>query len=359
VSGTTAPPGVDSPGVEPSELESRPRDFWRTFVSSQQFILVVALVILIGFFFSRNHLFVSSLEFSNLITDFSGLSLLAVAEMYVIVSGGIDLSVGSTVAVSGILGAFVMKSMLGAHDPQVLVLLCGTIICALAGAAVGAINALMITKAHLVPFVATLVTLSAGAGLALVFTGGLPVGLDPTAVTFSATGWGPFSYPAMIIIVIVVVLALYLHGSRYGRYTFAIGSNQFAARAAGINVQRHLASIYVLAGALAGLTGMFFFLRLGSGAPTSGDNAELTAIAAVVIGGANLMGGSGRMSGTILGACVLTVVTDGLIFINIQPTWDQVVVGAFIFFAAALQALRPSSRSFLRLIRRAPTESGK
>ncbi len=352
MSGTTASPGVDSP-----ELESRSRIFWRAFISSQQFILILVLLILVSFFYSRNHLFISNLEFSNLLTDFSGLALLAMAEMYVIVSGGIDLSVGSTVAVSGILGAFVMKSMLGAHDPQVLVLLCGTAICTLAGAAVGVINALMITKARLVPFVATLVTLSAGAGLALVFTGGAPVGLDPTAVTFSASGWGPFSYPAMIIIVIVIVLALYLHNSRYGRYTFAIGSNQFAARAAGINVRRHVASIYILAGTLAGLTGMFFFLRLGSGAPTSGDNAELTAIAAVVIGGANLMGGSGRMSGTILGACVLTVVTDGLIFINIQPTWDQVVVGAFIFFAAALQVLRPSGRSFVRMIRRAPPES--
>ena len=139
-------------------------------------------------------------------------------------------------------------------------------------------------------------------------------------------------------------VTLYLHLSRYGRYNYAIGSNIFAARAAGINVQRHIASVYVLSGALAGLTGMFFFLRLGSGAPTSGTDAELTAIAAVVIGGASLTGGTGRMSGTILGAFVLTVVTDGLIFIDIQPTWDQVVVGAFIALAATLQALRPGTK---------------
>jgi ribose transport system permease protein len=346
VSGTISTPDVDS-----SELESHSRGLGRALLSNQQFMLVVVLVILVVFFYSRNHLFFSSQEFSNLLTDFSGLALLAVAEMFVIVSGGIDLSVGSTVAVSGILGAFVMQDMLNAHDPQVLVLLCGTVICALSGAAIGVVNALMITKARLVPFVATLVTLSAGAGLALVFTGGAPVGLDSTAVTFSDSGLGPISYPAMIIIVIVIVLALYLHNSRYGRYTFAIGSNQFAARAAGINVQRHVASIYVLSGTLAGLTGMFFFIRLGSGAPTSGNDYELTAIAAVVIGGASLMGGSGRMTGTILGAFVLTVVTDGLIFINVQPTWDQVVVGAFIFFAAALQALRPGNRNLVRLIR--------
>ncbi len=320
-------------------------------LANQQMVLVVVLIVLVAFFWSRNHLFISSSEIGNLLTDFSGLALLSVGEMYVIVSGGIDLSVGSTVAVSGILGAFVMQDMLNAHDPQVLVLLVGTAICALVGATVGAINALMITKAHLAPFVATLVMLSAGAGLALVFTGGAPVGLDSTAIIFSASGVGPFSYPAIIIIVLVTILGLYLHASRYGRYTFAIGSNSFAARAAGINVQRHVASIYVLSGALAGLTGMFFYLRLGSGAPTSGQDAELTAIAAVVIGGSSLFGGSGRMSGTVLGAFVLTVVTDGLIFINIQPTWNQVVVGAFIFFAAALQALRLSSGSLARLLR--------
>lgn len=334
-----------------------PRNRWKAFVANQQSVLLMVLVILVAFFYSRNHLFISSEEISNLLTDFSGLALLSVAEMFVIVSGGIDLSVGSTVAVSGILGAFVMQNMLNANDPQFLVLLSGTAICALTGATVGVINALMITKAHLVPFVATLVMLSAGAGLALVFTGGAPVGLDPSAIIFSASGFGPFTYPAIIIVAIVGVLALYLHNSRYGRYTYAIGSNQFAARAAGINVQRHVASIYVLSGVLAGLTGMFFFLRLGSGAPTSGNDAELTAIAAVVIGGANLMGGSGRMSGTILGAFVLTVVTDGLIFINIQPTWDQVVVGAFIFFAAAVQSLRPGSGSFVRLLRHSTSSS--
>jgi ribose transport system permease protein len=110
---------------------------------------------------------------------------------------------------------------------------------------------------------------------------------------------------------------------------------------AGIDVRRHVASVYVVAGVLAGLTGMFFYIRLGAGAPTSGIGDELNAIAAVVIGGVSLIGGVGVMTGTILGAMILTVVTDGLIFINIQPTWNQVVVGAIIALAVVLQSLRP------------------
>jgi len=137
-----------------------------------------------------------------------------------------------------------------------------------------------------------------------------------------------------------------LHLTVYGRYNFAIGSNEFAARAAGIAVRRHLISVYVLAGVLAGLTGMFFYIRSGSGAATTGvtNSANLVAIAAVVIGGASLTGGVGRWAGTMLGAAVLTVVSDGLIFINVPPTWIQVVVGALIAVAALLQSFRRRSR---------------
>ena len=142
----------------------------------------------------------------------------------------------------------------------------------------------------------------------------------------------------------MIVAGIVLHLTKYGRYTYAIGSNAFAARAVGINVQRHVGSVYILSGFLAGLTGMFYFMQLGSGAPTSGDGFELTAIAAVVIGGASLTGGRGRMSGTVLGVFVLTVVTFGLVFINVPPAWTQIVVGGFIALAATLQSLRPSGR---------------
>ena len=142
------------------------------------------------------------------------------------------------------------------------------------------------------------------------------------------------------MVAVVIAAGLFLHQARFGRYTYAIGSNPFAARAAGINVQRHLTKVYLLSGLLAGLAGMFLYLRLGSGAPTSGAGAELDAIAAVVIGGASLSGGVGRMTGTLLGALILTTVTSGLIIIGVAPNWKQVVVAILIATAVSVQALR-------------------
>ncbi len=313
----------------------------RATIANQQFVLFVVLVALLVFFGSQNSRFFTTAEFTNLIIDFCGLILLAVAETYVIISGGIDLSVGSTVAISGVVGAFAMETLASHHVGEVAILLVGTVVCAGIGGAVGVLNAVLITKANLVPFVATLVTLSAGAGMALVFSRGADVGSNPAAISWSATGAWIFTWESMIVIAITIVLSLVLHFTAYGRYNFAIGSNAFAARVAGIDVRRHVASVYVVAGVLAGLTGMFFYIRLGAGAPTSGIGDELNAIAAVVIGGVSLVGGVGMMTGTILGAMILTVVTDGLIFINIQPTWNQVVVGAIIALAVVLQSLRP------------------
>lgn len=318
----------------------------RRILANQQFILLVVLTALIIFFATRNSLFFTTSEFSNLITDFSGLILIAAAETFVITSGGIDLAVGSTSAVAGVVGAFAMQGLLNGHMNEMGVLLIGTLVCAGVGVVAGIVSSVLITKFMLVPFVATLITFSAGAGLALVFSKGAPIGYNPNAITWSATGLGMFTWLAIIVIAIALTLGLLLHFTRYGRYNFAIGSNSFAARVAGINVQRHIASVYVLSGALAGLTGMFFYIRGGSGAPTTGvtNSANLQAIAAVVIGGASLTGGVGRYTGTLLGAAILTVVTDGLIFINVPPTWIQVVVAGLIAVATILQSIRPAMK---------------
>ena len=318
----------------------------RRVVTNQQFVLFVVLIALILFFASRNSLFFRVGEFSNLFTDFSGLVLIALAETYVIVAGGIDLAVGSTAAVSGVVAAGWIQPLVNHGVNQAVILLVGTLACAVVGALAGGLSALLITAFDLVPFVATLVTYSVGAGLALVISHGAPVGYNPGAIYWSASGIGMITWLVAIVLVVAVVLGVVLHLTVYGRYNFAIGSNEFAARAAGIAVRRHLISVYVLAGVLAGLTGMFFYIRSGSGAATTGvtNSANLVAIAAVVIGGASLTGGVGRWAGTMLGAAVLTVVSDGLIFINVPPTWIQVVVGALIAVAALLQSFRRRSR---------------
>jgi len=296
------------------------------------------------FFDFQNARFFGTSEFGNLIVDFSTAILIAVAEMYVITSGGIDLSVGSTIAFSGVIGAYAIQFLENHHFGEFGSLLVGTIACAGVGALVGLINALLITKARLVPFVATLVTLSMGEGLALVFSKGGTVGYDPGAAVWSATGFWVFTWLSVIVLVITAISGIVLHFTRYGRYNFAIGSNPFAARAAGINVNRHVASVYVFSGVLAGLNGMIWYFVSSGGAPQNGVGNELEAIAAVVIGGVSLTGGVGRFSGILLGVAILTVVHDGLTFINVATTWNEVVVAAFIALAAVLQSLSSGAR---------------
>ncbi|HET9080595.1 MAG TPA: ABC transporter permease [Trebonia sp.] len=325
--------------ASPPQAE-RSASWLRSVLSNQQFLLVIALAILVIYFTARDSVFLSSPEIAVLLTNFSTLILLAVGETFVIISGGIDLSVGAVCGVSSVVAAFAMRGMVSSNDNEALVLLVGTLVCAAMGIGIGLINAALMNWARLVPFVATLATLGAGTGMALVLSNGVPIGSDSSALSIGADRAGPFPYMFLVILVVVAVAWLYLHLSRYGRYTYAIGSNAFAARAAGINVRRHLTSVYVLSGLLAGLTGMVFYIRLGAGAPSSGDGFELTAIASVVIGGVSLFGGSGRLTGTILGALILTVVTSGLIISNVSPNWNQVAVAICIAAAASLQALK-------------------
>jgi ribose transport system permease protein len=313
----------------------------RRVLVNQQFLLIVVLVAMIAGFSALNENFLSIGTFGNILVQWAPLALLAIGETFVIVSGGIDLSVGSTVTISGVVSAFAMAGLTGAGVPDPVAITIGAVVAAAVGLTVGLVNAALINFAKLVPFVATLATLGAGAGLALVLTKGGPVsGGPPSAIGLANVWLGPFSWPVLIVIVIVVIAGLYLHKSLFGRYTFAIGGNAFAATAAGISVKKHLTKVYALSGLLAGIAGMALYLQLGSGSPSAGAGNELQAIAAVVIGGASLTGGVGRMSGTVLGALILTVVTSGLLVINIDPNWNQVVVAILIAAAVALQALR-------------------
>jgi len=145
-------------------------------------------------------------------------------------------------------------------------------------------------------------------------------------------------------IVVVAIAGLFLHKARFGLYTYAIGSNAFAAKAAGINVKRHLTWIYAVSGALSGLAGMYAYTRLGSGSPSSGAGFELQAIAAVVIGGTSLMGGSGKMVGTLLGAFLLYEVQSGLLMVGMDPNWKQVIVAVMIAGAVGVQGFNFSQR---------------
>jgi ribose transport system permease protein len=310
-------------------------------LGSQTVVLVLVLVGMIVLFSVISPKFFSVGVFGNILVDWAPIALISIGETFVIISGGIDLSVGSTITISSVVAAFAMQPLTssGMSDPPVILL--GLLVAIATGLVVGLVNAVLINQAKLVPFIATLATLGAGAGLALVFTKGGPVGGGPpTAINLSVPVIGPFSYPVMAVIVVAVICGAFLHKARFGRYTYAIGGNQFSAVASGISVKRHLTKVYLLSGGLAGAAGMVTYLTLASGSPSSGLGDELNAIAAVVIGGVSLAGGVGKMSGTMIGSLILTTVTSGLIVANIDPNWNQVVVAILIAAAVSLQTLR-------------------
>ncbi len=332
---------VVNPPIAPHTEPRRIGALARRAISNQQVILLLVLIGMIVLFSVLNPVFFSLDVFGNILLDWAPIVLIAVAETFVVISGGIDLSVGATLGFAGVIAAYAMQAMTSAGLPDPLVILLGTVVAAGTGLAVGLVNSLLINRARLVPFIATLATLGAAGGLSIVLTGGAPIsGGAPSAIALSVPWLGPLSWPGIVVIVIVIIAGLYLHRARFGRYTFAIGSNPFAALAAGINVKRQISKIYLLSGLLAGLAGMFLYIRLGSGAPTSGAGNELDAIAAVVIGGVALSGGVGRMTGTVLGSLILATVTSGLIIIGVEPNWKQVVVAVLIAAAVSLQALR-------------------
>jgi ribose transport system permease protein len=338
----TTEPKPETPGSHSPVATERRQGRIGKLLTNQQFILVVVLILLVIVFTVINPIFFSVSAAGNILVQWAPIVMIAMGETFVIVTGGIDLSVGSTLTISSVVGAFAMQGLTGAHWADGPVLLVGAIVALGIGALVGAINAVLINVAKLVPFVATLAMLGAGAGLALVLTGGGPVGgAPPSASGLSATiNNGLFSWPVIFVIIIVIIAALFLHRSRFGRYTFAIGGNAFAATASGISVKKHLSKVYILSGLFAGGAGFIEYLQLNGGSPSAGTSDELNAIAAVVIGGASLAGGFGKIGGTVLGALILETVYSGLTIINIDPNWNQVAVAILIAAAASLQAVR-------------------
>jgi ribose transport system permease protein len=330
-------------------LGAAPRRNLRSLLSNEQFVLLLVFLGLVVFFSVRSKYFFTLDEANNVANDFAPLALLAVGQMFVVVSGGIDLSVGAIQGFSGVLSALAIRNLTLHYqgDPGTpdwhpnLVLGLGLLIAILVGLGVGLFNSFLINKAKLVPFIATLVTLGACGGLSIVFSQGRPVGEGPVkTIPLSVKWWGPFSRPVLVILAVLLVAGLVLHLTRFGRYTYALGSNSFAARGAGINIARHTTKIYALSGLLAGISGFYLYLRLGSGAATTGAGSELSAIAAVVIGGVALSGGVGRMTGTILGALMIETIKSGLIQIGLNANWKPVVVAGLIAIAATIQANR-------------------
>lgn len=267
------------------------------------------------------------------------INIIALGMTLIMISGGIDLSVGSVMAFAGICGTMLLQS--GVHlIPSLL----GAM---LAGAAWGLLNSLLITLLKISPFIATLGTMGAARGLTLVITNGMPVVRLPDNFGFLGDGnlLGIVPVPLAILVGLALVTGFILEYTRLGRYAYAIGSNVEAARYAGVPIRWYLAAIYSLAGALTGLAGMIESSRLMTGQPTAGQGYELSVIAAVVIGGASLSGGEGTVSGTIAGAFLMGLISNGSNLLGVSPFWQQALIGAVIALAVAVDELRKRRRS--------------
>jgi len=284
--------------------------------------LIVVLWILTPHFLTVSNLL-------NVAQQATIIAIIAVGMTFVIITGGIDLSVGSVLAFAGV----VMASALHSGVPFPLALLIGLGV----GLLSGVVNGLLITIGRLPPFIATLGMMSVARGAALMFTEGRPISGFSESFRSIATG-EILRIPAPVVIMIVVYLIAHfvLKRTKLGRYTYAIGGNEEAALLSGINVRLNKTMVYGIAGVLSGLAAILLTARLNSAQPIAGMSYELDAIAATVIGGTSLLGGEGTVLGTLIGALIMAVLRNGLNLLSVSSFFQQVVIGSVIIFAVLI-----------------------
>ena len=294
--------------------------------------LFTALSILSPYFLTLQNL-------SSVCRQTAVITIIALGMTIIMISGGIDLSVGSVMAFAGICGTQLLESR-----QSLVASVAGAM---LAGAAWGLLNSALITLLKVSPFIATLGTMGAARGVTLVITNGMPVVNLPAS--FGRLGDGNIfrivPVPLAILVALALLTGFILKYTRMGRYAYAIGSNVEAARYAGVPIRRYLIAIYTFGGALTGLAGMIEASRLVTGQPTAGYGYELSVIAAVVIGGASLSGGEGTVAGTIAGAFLMGLISNGSNLLGVSPFWQQVVIGSVIVLAVAVDELRKRRRT--------------
>jgi inositol transport system permease protein len=296
----------------------------------------MVLVAMAIFFGTINPNFWSVTNLANVSRQISILALISIGQTFAILSAGIDLSVGSLLALVSVVCA---QGMLEFG-------LTGGIICGvLAGCLAGLVNGVLIAKARIPAFIATLGMLVAARGLALTLSGGLPIAGLPHEFLFIGAGyWGPFPIPSVIAAVAFVIAFFVLSRTRFGRYVYAMGSNEEAAVLSGINVVKYKIMVYVVSGLFAGIAGVVLTSRVISGQPTLGEVQELYAIAAVVIGGGKITGGVGGIGRTLMGVLVLGMLSNGLNLIQISSYVQNIVVGAIIIIAVYIDLARERRR---------------
>lgn len=280
-----------------------------------------------GSFFTRQNIF-------NVLRQISTNLFLACGMTMVIILGGIDLSVGSIIALSGCISAGCVARY---NLPLPIALLMGLLV----GLLVGMFNGAVISKTTIPAFIVTLATMNIAKGLAYVYTGGSPVRVVTKEWQFLGAGYvGIFPTPVVILVIVLIITAIIMNKTEMGRHMYAVGGNQQAAEFSGIKVEKVKFFVHAFSGLMAGLAGIVLASRMYSGQPTAGDGAEMDAIAAVVVGGTSMAGGSGKIGGTIIGGLIIGVLNNGLNLLNVNSFWQYVVKGVVILLAVFLDYFR-------------------
>ncbi len=286
-----------------------------------------ALIVVFVFLSFASSDFLSADNLFNIGSQTAVVAVIAIGMTLVIITAGIDLSVGSVAALSGVMPVTLMVNF---GLPVPLGILGGILV----GAIAGLVNGLLVAFAGLNPFIATLGMLSVARGLTYISTGAVAVFGAPDSFRLLGQGvLGPIPIPIVVIVVVAIAGYVVLARTRLGRYAYAMGSNLEAARLSGIPIKRYLTTVYVIAGALAGLGGMIAASRVNSGQPNYGLGLELDVIAAAVIGGASLFGGQGTVVGTLIGAFLIALIRNGAVLLNVDIFYQSVIIGVVIWIA--------------------------
>jgi ribose transport system permease protein len=318
------------------------------------------LLLLVIFFSIFGQGFLNVYNFQTIGADMALVLIMALGQTFVIISGGIDLSQGFVMGMASVTAALVMSNI-GGRASLLVVVLAGAAAGLFVGLIPGVINGVIIARLRVPSFIVTLGMYGIARGVGFILSGGQPVSVNTNGVGQIGNGYllyllpdGRVSFfhlpsnlqgirpsqiiqllpfPLIFLVIVVLICAWLLSQTRFGRYTYAVGGSEEAARRAGVPVMRHTIWIYVLSAFMAAVAGVVYTLRFSNGAADVGDPLLLTSIAAVIIGGASLLGGEGTIIGTVIGALIIAIIQNGLIFLGINPFWQFIAVGAVIILA--------------------------
>ncbi len=297
-------------------------------------IALLAMCIFLVIFPTTRTTFLTPNNMFNILRQNASNLFLATGMTMVIILGGIELSVGSVIALSGCVAAGCVVNL---GLPEVV----GFLAAILVGALVGMFNGLIICKTDIPPFIVTLASMNIAKGIALVYTQGAPIRCMTDAFKFPGAGYvGPVPTPVILMVIVFIIAALIINRTQLGRHIYAVGGNAQAAQFSGINVSKVKFIVYTYTGIMAGIAGMVTASRLYSGQPTAGDGAEMDAIAAVVVGGTSMSGGSGRLGGTLIGVLIIGVLNNGLNLMGVDSNWQYIVKGLVILLAVYVDFIR-------------------